>query len=430
MKRPARTWTIFAGALAVAFAVMLFFTVKVLDFERQIEVAQSQAALEENVRLALWRMDSAAAVLLARDSGELDQLQSNISSPRPPARHQPMTKGQRFEPQVQQSLNRQEFEQRSALQNEDISDWRSITPVLLDRISDILPGATLEAASTALKDPDDSRRLATIPARLVLPPSALASASIPLFTPLRVALLIAWCSAIFAAIAVGRLLGAAIALSERRGAFASAVTHELRTPLTTFRMYSEMLASGMVPDDLTRKQYLQTLVTESDRLGHLIENVLAYARLENRNTAARAETLTVQDLIARSLPALERRAGQAGFEFVYSPLESDNAPCTTDPVAVQQILLNLVDNACKYGKPPIQLRMHRHERTIELEIIDRGPGLGAAAPFIAFNKARNDPVPGIGLGLYLSRQIARDLGGNLRYRPNEGLCVFVLSLPA
>ena len=83
-----------------------------------------------------------------------------------------------------------------------------------------------------------------------------------------------------------------VALSERRGAFVSAVTHELRTPLTTFRMYAEMLAEGMVPSPEARQKYLETLRREADRLAHLVENVLQYARLERGRPGGRRENVT------------------------------------------------------------------------------------------------------------------------------------------
>ena len=78
------------------------------------------------------------------------------------------------------------------------------------------------------------------------------------------------------------LLLGALSLGKRRADFVSAVTHELRTPLTTFRMYAEMLADDMVPDPDQRREYLSTLLVESNRLRHLVENVLTYARLEAR----------------------------------------------------------------------------------------------------------------------------------------------------
>ena len=82
------------------------------------------------------------------------------------------------------------------------------------------------------------------------------------------------------------------------GTFVSAVTHELRTPLTTFRLYTEMLDEGMVSGPDSQRAYLKTLRAEADRLGHLVENVLAFARLErgrwgeNREVVAPAELST------------------------------------------------------------------------------------------------------------------------------------------
>src|SRR5439155_15089133 len=112
-------------------------------------------------------------------------------------------------------------------------------------------------------------------------------------TPVRVSLSIAWLCALLAAGAVAALLLGAVRLSERRGAFVSAVTHELRTPLTTFRMYAEMLAGGMVPDEARRRHYLETLRIEADRLSHLVENVLSYARLERGVSRSRLEPVGV-----------------------------------------------------------------------------------------------------------------------------------------
>ena len=81
-------------------------------------------------------------------------------------------------------------------------------------------------------------------------------------------------------------------------AFVSAVTHELRTPLTTFRLYSEMLASGMVQDETQKKNYLGTLEAEAGRLSHLVENVLAYARIERGSARAQVESVSIGDVLA------------------------------------------------------------------------------------------------------------------------------------
>ncbi len=425
-KRPTPVWLAFSASCAIVFAVMLFFTVRMLRFEHAEAQAQANAALEETIRLALWRMDSAAALLLNSPSFS-NSISGNDAEPL----QQSAQVQQRFQPEYQGKISQQEYQQRSNLNSNRIPtpQWRAIAPQLLERIKDILPRATLEPANPA--NPDDTRRLASIPARLVVPASAAPVATIPTITPLRISLLIAWLCVLLAAGAIGYLLSGTLALSQRRANFASAVTHELRTPLTTFRMYAEMLAAGMIDDPARRTQYLTTLVTESDRLGHLIENVLAYSRLENKLSPRQAQAISVDALVQQTLPALQRRAAQAGVAFNISLPDTLAAqPIRTDPVAVQQILINLVDNACKFARTDIDLTIATTPTHITFSIIDRGPGLPLhSKPFTAFGKSKSDPIPGIGLGLFLSRQLARDIGGDLQLHPSSSGATFVLTLP-
>ena len=429
MRRGVVAWWVFLAAVVLGLAVMLFFTVKILGFEQSMADAEAQAALEENIRLALWRMDSVVPLIQGAPTGERS-VGDNTNSI-----EQQSTPAQRFDPAFQQALSSNERNLREQFAPAPAADWQKMTPVLLDRIKDILPGATLEGVTPDSNNPSDTRRLATIPARLVVPASALVSTALPWNTPVRISLMAAWACAVIAAISLGRLLAATLSLSERRGAFASAVTHELRTPLTTFRMYAEMLAGGMVADEPTRKQYLDTLVTESDRLGHLIENVLAYSRLENRLAPRRAAAaVSIERLIQHSLPALRRRADQAGLPLNVSLAENAAGVfCQTDPIAVGQVLINLVDNACKYGGTRIDLTARNNQGFVEISVSDRGPGLApdrVKQLFQPFGKAKTDTVPGIGLGLFVSRQLARDLGGDLEYRPLQPGSMFVLKLPA
>jgi signal transduction histidine kinase len=452
MRRTLLTWTIFAAALVLVLTVMAFFTVRILQFERREALAEARAATEENIRLALWRMESAAGGLLmwelARPTagGPAPGAGPPIGNTRRPrgnkqeisaqviAQNSLNTAQQRLDPKYQNELSQQEFQQREALNPlapPAVVNWCKIEPELLESISGLLPGARLEPVGKM--DHDDTRRLATIPARLVVPEAAFVPPPLPWNTPLRVSLMIAWICALVASAAVALLLRGALALSERRGAFVSAVTHELRTPLTTFKMYSEMLAGGMVADPESRQQYLDTLVSESDRLGYLIENVLAYARLERQLSPGRAQTAGIGELLDRAVPALRRRAEQAGLA-IHVQVSPDAAArtCATDMIAVQQILLNLVDNACKYGRTEIQLNVAVVGDRMEFRVSDRGPGLDPAAGarlFRAFSKSRSDAVPGIGLGLYLSRRLARDLGGDLQHVATPQGATFVLSLP-
>jgi hypothetical protein len=205
MKRPIVVWTVFFAALAVALAVMVFFTAEVLGFERSIAQAQAHAALEETVRLALWRMDSTAAVLLHEKSQAQSFSKNAVHMER-------QNVAQHFEPEAQQAISSNEMRFRQSLEPGTAGDWRKIAPTLLDGVSDILPGATLEDAPPATRSPNDTRLLATIPARLIVPASALPDSTLPWNTPARISLMIAWGSVLLAAAALARLLWATLSL--------------------------------------------------------------------------------------------------------------------------------------------------------------------------------------------------------------------------
>ena len=249
-------------------------------------------------------------------------------------------------------------------------------------IGQTLPGAELHPV-VASDAGDRTRMLFNLPVRLDPGPVPPAFGS-ALWTPVGLSLIGAWTCLIVASLAVAALLRGAIVLSERRGTFVSSDTHELRTPLTTFRMYTDMLASGMVRDEAQRQSYVTTLRTESDRLAHLVENVLAYSRLERGRANQRIEHLTIGELVERLSGRLRQRAEQAGFTLVtdLAPGVAET-PVRTDLNAVDQILFNLVDNACKYAAMAEDRRIHlsatRRDGHVDLRISDHGPGIVAKA---------------------------------------------------
>jgi signal transduction histidine kinase len=319
-------------------------------------------------------------------------------------------------------------------------NWQHLRASLLDSVKDLLPDARLEPV-LADNDTHEARRLAALPARLV--PGRLPASAAQDWTPVQFSLALAWVCVLLATAAVASLLHGTLSLSERRAAFVSAVTHELRTPLTTFRMYSEMLAEEMVPDPARRKGYLQTLVAEAGRLSHLVENVLAYARLERGSARSRVERVTLAELIQRVRPRLEERATQAGLRLAEDVDEGTTSTLVrVDVSAVEQILFNLVDNACKYAAPDASERVIHLEALPEqgkfalLRVRDHGQGISAAGMrrlFQPFSKSAHEAAhsaPGVGLGLALSRRLSRSLGGDLRLdSPPGGGAAFVLSLP-
>jgi signal transduction histidine kinase len=318
-------------------------------------------------------------------------------------------------------------------------NWPHVCNWLLTGAKDLFPDADLTPAAAGV-GADQPCMLATLPVRLLpgeVPSDVSANA-----WPIALSLLIAWGCILIGAAAVALVLRGAIRLSERRGAFVSAVTHELRTPLTTFRLYADMLASGMVTDEKQRTDYLDRLRRESERLSHLVENVLAYARLSGPRSGKVFEMVGLGEIVARSRDRLAARTEQAGMTLVVS---ADETPMQTrvrvNVSSVEQILLNLVDNACRYAARSDDRRIHleldRHGRYGLIRVRDHGPGVATAEIkrlFRPFHKSAHEAArsaPGVGLGLALSRQLARDMNGDLRLdeQVKDGAC-FELLLPA
>jgi signal transduction histidine kinase len=307
---------------------------------------------------------------------------------------------------------------------------------LLAEAVDLVPAADLVAVpETASADP--GRMLAGLPVRLVMNVAPVADAT--LSPTLRLALWIGWGALALATAAAAALLAGVMALSERRAAFVSSVTHELRTPLTTFRMYSEMLARGMVPDASRRQEYLHTLQREAERLTHLVENVLAYARLERGRRPSASERVTPVDFLDRITPRLAARAAHADMQCEIEVAdECADVSLTTDPGVVEQILFNLVDNAAKYARTAADRRIHvsarREGRWMKFAVSDHGPGMpprrsSRLRPFAKTAEESAETAPGVGLGLALCGRLARQLGGRLEIAGSTSGASVTLLLP-
>jgi len=316
-------------------------------------------------------------------------------------------------------------------------DWPGLSTQLLGSIADLLPNARLEPIQPG-SGSTPGLALASLPVRLL--PGDLPET--PVGNPiLKYSLLFVWICVLLASLAAGLVLHQALSLSQRRGAFVSAVTHELRTPLTTFRLYTEMLVEGMAPDENTRREFLETLQRESDRLDHLVKNVLAYARLEGNRTHASLEEICVADLVAKAGVRLAARAEEAHMRFeAHLDEQTAGSMVRTDPSAVEQILFNVVDNAGKYAVAGpdrrIELRVYSRDRQLHLSVRDFGPGISKEQRrrlFQPFSKSAFDAAgkaPGVGLGLALCHRLARSLGGRLVFDASvtPGAC-FILKLP-
>ncbi|MEX0715653.1 MAG: HAMP domain-containing sensor histidine kinase [Planctomycetaceae bacterium] len=317
-------------------------------------------------------------------------------------------------------------------------DWATIRNGLAAEVGDLFPLARLvpiEADDAGI----EPLRMATLPVRLVS--GSLAPVEPLGLTPMRFTLGIGWSFLLAAAGAVGMLLWGTLRLSERRAAFVAAVTHELRTPLTTFRLYTGMLVDGVVATEEKRAEYLGTLATEADRLEHLVDNVLAYSRLERTGDAPFREPVDLNALVARLGDSLGGLAARSGMILT---VDVPEAPVivAAEAGAIERIVFNLVDNACKYGARDGDGRILLTVATDEargrgiVRVRDDGPGIDPASAkrlFRPFSKPVSEAArtaPGVGLGLALSRRLARRMNGELSLDAAESGASFTLTLPA
>lgn len=317
-------------------------------------------------------------------------------------------------------------------------DWQQINNELVAVSKEQLPNAKFRAAGGDPTRIESAgvQRLAALPVEVL--PGDVPVAAPEGSSPLRLTMYVAWACLALVAFGLGFVMHRTLSLAQRRAEFVSAVSHELRTPLTTFRMYTEMLSSGFVKDEDARMEYVNTLHSESLRLGHLVENVLAYARLEGSNHKDRIEELPISKLLERASGRLETRCKQAGMELVFEPCEED-VKVKADPGAVEQIVFNLVDNACKYASNAEDKRIHLDctiaNGRVELRVRDHGSGVNKEEgtrlfkPFRKSAQAAANSAPGVGLGLTLSRRLARAMNGDLALVSSDGGCTFLLTLP-
>jgi signal transduction histidine kinase len=250
------------------------------------------------------------------------------------------------------------------------------------------------------------------------------------WTPLKIGLFLAWSAALIALSAVALGGWSLLNLSERRIRFVSAVTHELRTPLTTLRLYLDMLASGMVQDEKHKAEYIQTLNMEADRLNRLVGNVLDFSRLETQRPRLEKTPIAVGDLLDQVHGTWQGRCSNAEKELVIDNQLGNGLIVVTDVKLVNQILGNLIDNACKYSRGAADRRIWVRASgssagRLVLEVEDRGEGVPPRerrSIFRPFRRGRREhaTVGGVGLGLALACRWATLLGGKLTLGTTAG----------
>ena len=214
--------------------------------------------------------------------------------------------------------------------------------------------------------------------------------------------------------------------------FIATVSHELRTPLTSIRGFSQtLLASWDKIDDENKKKFIKIIEEQSNRLIHLVENVLSVSKMN-----AGCEVLKkvdVNEVIKRIIPMFTEQYKTRKF---VQKLNSNLPPARLDEDKFQQILTNLIDNAAKYstdGKT-VTISTELVENFVEIKITDEGVGIKKEdfdKVFKKFSRLENhltSTTQGNGLGLYITKQLVENMGGQISFTSeiNKGTTFRVL----
>lgn len=218
-----------------------------------------------------------------------------------------------------------------------------------------------------------------------------------------------------------------------RSSLLSAVSHDLRTPLATITGAASLLVEGSEQIAAQARQDLaESILDEADRLHRLVANLLDLTRLEAGAIRVQRELQPIDEVIGVVLPRLERQLRE---HPVQTHLADDLPPVAIDGLLVQQVLINLLDNAAKFAPAgtPIDLSVRRNRDALEVEVADRGPGLPTGEEqriFERFYRVEGHHRAGSGIGLAICRGIVELHGGviSATNRAGGGAC-FRFTLP-
>jgi two-component system, OmpR family, sensor histidine kinase KdpD len=228
----------------------------------------------------------------------------------------------------------------------------------------------------------------------------------------------------------------ALALQETdrlRTALLNSVSHDLRTPLASIKASASSLLDREVPwSDAERDDFLTTINTEVDRLTRLVHNLLDMSRIE----AGALDPRLVESSVAEVVGPVVRRARAASRQRVDVDVPDTLPPVLVDPVRLDQVLTNLLDNARGYAAGgPVQVVAEQAGRGVELRVIDHGPGIPGPERERVFDqfyrlKGGGKRPEGTGMGLAICRGIVEAHDGTLRVETTPGGgASLVLTLP-
>ena len=215
---------------------------------------------------------------------------------------------------------------------------------------------------------------------------------------------------------------------ERRKEFVANVSHELRTPLTNVRSYAETLrdGGGDIPQD-TANSFLDIIITETDRMTHIVQDLLTLSRLDAGNAELVLSRFPFGEAIQSVARANALAAKQRRHDLTYDPPES--LPLIVgDRSRLEQVMMNIISNAIKYTPDGghIRITAGSTESEVWMEVCDDGIGIPEEdrerifERFYRVDKARSRESGGTGLGLSIAKEIVQRHHGAITLAPHQG----------
>lgn len=223
--------------------------------------------------------------------------------------------------------------------------------------------------------------------------------------------------------------------------FVSIASHELRTPMTAIKSYLWMALNKSeqeIKDPL--KKYLEISYASTERLIHLVNDMLTVSRIERKKIELKLEIVDIREIIQLVYDELKVSADEKHITFTIDDSKRKDSHVTADKIKIREVFQNLVGNALKFTPPEgvITIIIHNDSNNVYISVKDTGPGIPAEAMpklFEKFSKidysyANHVNQPGTGLGLYISKQIVSLHGGKIEVESTVHVgSTFTVSLP-
>ena len=226
-------------------------------------------------------------------------------------------------------------------------------------------------------------------------------------------------------------------LSRMKSYFMSTVSHEFKSPLTSIRQMAEMLVRGRVPSPERQQKYYTTILQQSERLSHLIDNILDFSKMEEGQKIFRFETADITPVVKEMVESFQKLTADEGFHIsltIPEPLPD----VVFDREAMEQVIHNLIDNACKYSgeSRTVEVQLYPKGGKIVISVGDHGIGIGKEdhdkifSRFYRAGEELTQTVKGSGIGLTIVKQIVEAHQGEVTVEssPDKG-SIFNVILP-